>query len=194
MGSPLGSSSCSRSASSVASVSTSSLSPRFTVFRETLAVRATRLPLPRCLASPARYCLHCFSFNIIRICWYSCSSVSFSMSTRIPVPPRICQVIYGNSLSAQTEAEIVLRKEELVRYMAWRSPETLKTYEKYFQGRQHYTIQDHVHQSLEEDVANYLKEQEEPPPSMKRQPALPRNDLSPHNHPASAEKEPTQNA
>ena len=97
------------------------------------------------------------------------------------------QAIRAIALTAQTEAEIVLRKEELVRYMAWRSPETLKTYEKYFQGRQHYLIQDYVHQSLEEDVANYLKGQEYPaPPSIQRQPALLGHDLS--CHPLSSEE------
>jgi len=97
------------------------------------------------------------------------------------------QAIRAIALTAQTEAEIVLRKEELVRYMAWRSSETLKTYEKYFQGRQHYLIQDYVHQSLEEDVANYLKGQEYPaPPSIQRQPALPGHDLS--CHPLSSEE------
>ena len=96
------------------------------------------------------------------------------------------QAIRAIALTAQTEAEIVLRKEELVRYMAWRSPETLKTYEKYFQGRQHYIIQDYVHQSLEEDVANYLKREENPTPAiMQRQPALPVKDLS--HHPLSPE-------
>ena len=103
------------------------------------------------------------------------------------------QAIRAIALTAQTEAEIVLRKEELVRYMAWRSPETLKTYEKYFQGRQHYTIQDHVHQSLEEDVANYLKGQEYPAsPVMQRKPALPGHDHE-RDHLSSDEKNNAQN-
>ncbi len=99
------------------------------------------------------------------------------------------QAIRAIALTAQTEAEIVLRKEELVRYMAWRSPETLQTYEKYFQGRQHYVIQDYVHQSLEEDVANYLKRPEDSaPPIMQRQSALPSKDLS--HQPLSSEEIP----
>ena len=104
------------------------------------------------------------------------------------------QAIRAIALTAQNEAEIVLRKEELVRYMAWRSPETLKTYEKYFQGRQHYTIQDAVHRSLEADIAHYLEDQEETTPEMERQRALPRNDFSPRNRLASIEKEHTQNS
>ncbi|HYU73966.1 MAG TPA: site-specific integrase [Ktedonobacteraceae bacterium] len=60
---------------------------------------------------------------------------------------------------AKSSAEIVLRKEELVRYMAWRNPETLKTYENYFKSIGHYTVQDLVHEHLENDVQNYVKKQ-----------------------------------
>jgi integrase len=61
--------------------------------------------------------------------------------------------------SATSSAEIVSRKEELVRYMAWRNPETLHTYEKYFQSIGHYNVQDKVHESLERDVKDYMKRQ-----------------------------------
>jgi hypothetical protein len=60
---------------------------------------------------------------------------------------------------ATSSAEIVLRKEELVRYMAWRNPETLKTYENYFKSIGHYTVQDRVHEHLESDRKNYVKKQ-----------------------------------
>jgi len=60
---------------------------------------------------------------------------------------------------AKSSAEIVSRKEELIRYMAWRNPETLKTYENYFQSRGHYSIQDRVHEHLESDRKNYVKKQ-----------------------------------
>jgi integrase len=60
---------------------------------------------------------------------------------------------------AQSSAEIVLRKEELVRYMAWRNPETLKTYENYFKSIGHYNVQDKIHKSLEKEVKFYVKRQ-----------------------------------
>jgi len=60
---------------------------------------------------------------------------------------------------ATNSADIVLRKEELVRYMAWRNPETLKTYENYFKSVGHYIIQDQVHESLSKDVEHYVKQQ-----------------------------------
>lgn len=67
---------------------------------------------------------------------------------------------------AKSDADITLEKEKLVRYMAWRSPETLRTYENYFKSIGHYKIQDRVHQSLEEDVISYMHQHNE-------QPALP---------------------
>lgn len=59
--------------------------------------------------------------------------------------------------TAKTSAEIELRKEELVKYMAWRSPDTLRAYEHYFKSTQHYSIQDQVHQRLAKDVATYTQ-------------------------------------
>ncbi len=57
--------------------------------------------------------------------------------------------------TAKTSAELELRKEELVKYMAWRSPDTLRAYEHYFKGIQHYAIQDQIHQRLASDLATY---------------------------------------
>lgn len=62
--------------------------------------------------------------------------------------------------TAKTSAELELRKEELVRYMAWRSPDTLRAYEHYFKGVQHYSIQDQVHHRLAEDMAAYIQTKE----------------------------------
>lgn len=46
--------------------------------------------------------------------------------------------------SSSTQAEVERRKEELVRYMAWRSPTTLEAYEHYFEAWQHAEIQDRL--------------------------------------------------
>jgi integrase len=59
--------------------------------------------------------------------------------------------------TAKTSAELELRKEELVRYMAWRSPDTLRAYEHYFKGVQHYAIQDQIHRRLADDAAVYTQ-------------------------------------
>ncbi len=62
---------------------------------------------------------------------------------------------------AKNDADITLEKEKLVRYMAWRSPDTLKTYENYFKSIGHYKVQDRVHRSLEEDVTSYMHQHDE---------------------------------
>jgi integrase len=60
---------------------------------------------------------------------------------------------------AQNSAEIVLRKEELIRYMAWRNPETIKTYENYFKAIGHYHVQNKIHESLEKEMKDYVRRQ-----------------------------------
>ncbi len=46
--------------------------------------------------------------------------------------------------NATKPEEIIQGKEALVRYMAWRSPETLNAYEHYFQAAHHTQIQDQL--------------------------------------------------
>jgi integrase len=58
---------------------------------------------------------------------------------------------------AATPGEVERRKEEMVRYMAWRSPDTLKAYEHYFQAIHHAQMQDVLHQQLDEKLRDYLK-------------------------------------
>jgi len=58
---------------------------------------------------------------------------------------------------ASTPGEVERRKEEMVRYMAWRSPDTLKAYEHYFQAIHHAQMQDALHQQLDEKLRDYLK-------------------------------------
>lgn len=69
--------------------------------------------------------------------------------------------------TAKISAELELRKEELVRYMAWRSADTLCAYEYYFKDVQHYSIQDQVHQHLVEDVVAYTQTKEKKAPREK---------------------------
>jgi hypothetical protein len=52
----------------------------------------------------------------------------------------------------------------LVRYMAWRSSDTLRAYEHYFKSIQHYSIQDQVHHRLAEDMATYIQTKEKKGP------------------------------
>jgi hypothetical protein len=54
---------------------------------------------------------------------------------------------------AEEPGDIVRGKEDLVRYMAWRSPDTLQAYEHYFDDRRHAETQDQLYTSwYEEDL------------------------------------------
>jgi integrase len=69
----------------------------------------------------------------------------------------VCQMMRLIHEIAETPGEVERRKEEMVRYMAWRSPETLKAYEHYFQAIHHAQMQDVLHQQLDEKLKDYIK-------------------------------------
>ncbi len=56
---------------------------------------------------------------------------------------------------AKTPGEVERGKEALVRYMAWRSPETLRAYEHHFQAADHAQIQDQLFVRLYERDKQY---------------------------------------
>jgi integrase len=60
--------------------------------------------------------------------------------------------------TAKEPGDIERGKEDLVRYMAWRSPETLQCYEHYFDEIRHAELQDFLHQRWAEDTAKYARE------------------------------------
>ena len=66
--------------------------------------------------------------------------------------------------TAKTPGEIERGKEDLVRYMAWRSPETLRAYEHYFDALHHAQIQDRLHAKWYEEGLHY-EQTSVPPPS-----------------------------
>ena len=63
--------------------------------------------------------------------------------------------------TSTSESEILLRKEELVRYMAWRSPKTLEAYEHYFQAHGYAKTHDQLLKRIYEQDAHYVHDQEE---------------------------------
>jgi integrase len=60
--------------------------------------------------------------------------------------------------TAKEPGDIERGKEDLVRYMAWRSPETLQCYEHYFDSLRHAELQDRLHIRWSEDTAKYARE------------------------------------
>jgi integrase len=73
--------------------------------------------------------------------------------------------------SAQTSEEVVRGKEDLVRYMGWRSAETLRAYEHFFQAERHARIQDMVYQRVKEATTEVLQRSDGMPPSLALPPA-----------------------
>lgn len=69
----------------------------------------------------------------------------------------VCQMMRLIHEIAEGPGEVERRKEEMVRYMAWRSPETLQAYEHYFQAIHHAQVQDVLHQQLDKKLKDYVE-------------------------------------
>lgn len=99
-----------------------------------------------------------YDYEAFKPHWYKlCNTLNLDLNIHAIRHWYTTQAMRFIAETATNSAEIMLRKEELVRYMAWRSPETLQTYENYFKGIQHYLIQDQIHQRMEKDVVAYMK-------------------------------------
>src|SRR6266566_3497988 len=59
--------------------------------------------------------------------------------------------------TAKEPGDIERGKEDLVRYMAWRSPDTLKSYEHYFDEIRHAELQDRLHTRWYEENRQYAQ-------------------------------------
>ncbi len=106
-----------------------------------------------------------YTYEAFKPHWYRlCAAVGLDLGIHALRHWYTTQAMRVIAETAKTSAELELRKEELVRYMAWRSADTLRAYEHYFKGVQHYCIQDQVHQRLAEDVVAYTQTKEKQAP------------------------------
>jgi integrase len=106
-----------------------------------------------------------YTYEAFKPHWYRlCAAVGLDLNIHALRHWYTTQAMRVIAETAKTSAELELRKEELVRYMAWRSADTLRAYEHYFKGVQHYCIQDQVHQRLAEDVVAYTQAKEKQAP------------------------------
>lgn len=62
--------------------------------------------------------------------------------------------------TSKNSAEIERRKRELKEYMKWRSEETIKAYDHYFDSLKHAEIQDTLHARMDSELKQYLQEQQ----------------------------------
>lgn len=59
---------------------------------------------------------------------------------------------------SNSEAEIEQRKNELVKYMKWKNPDTIKTYEHHFDEVKHREAHDRMLESMEKEEKEYEKQ------------------------------------
>jgi hypothetical protein len=76
----------------------------------------------------------------------------------------VCQMMRLIHEVVTTPGEVERRKEEMVRYMAWRSPETRSAYEHYFQAIHHAQMQDVLHQQLDQKLKGYIEQAQQKKP------------------------------
>ena len=93
----------------------------------------------------------------------------------------VCQMMRLIHEMANTPGEVERRKEDMVRYMAWRSPDTLKAYEHYFQAIHHAQMQDALHQRLAEKLKSYMTQAQQKRTSLRKStPQSTKSDMNTH--------------
>lgn len=113
---------------------------------------------------------HPYGYEAFKPHWYKlCATVKLDLNIHALRHWYTTMSIRLIAEEAKSDADITLEKEKLVRYMAWRSPDTLRVYESYFKSIGHYQIQDRVHQSLEEDMTRYVRQHHEQHPQEQQQ-------------------------
>jgi integrase len=60
---------------------------------------------------------------------------------------------------SKTEAEIEQRKNELIKYMKWKNPDTIKVYEHYFNEEKHREVHDSMLENMEKKELEFITEQ-----------------------------------
>jgi len=107
-----------------------------------------------------------YDYEAFKPHWYTlCKVVGIDLNIHGLRHWYVTQTIRTICETAKSAGDITRGKEDLVRYMAWRSSETLKAYEHYFQAQRHAQIQDQLHQRLYEQARSYLNDPGTPLPS-----------------------------
>lgn len=103
-----------------------------------------------------------YDYEAFKPHWYAlCAKVGIELNIHGLRHWYVTQAMRQVSESAQTPEEVQRGKEDLIRYMGWRSAETLGAYEHYFQAERHARIQDLVYQRVEEATVAALCQAEQ---------------------------------
>lgn len=102
---------------------------------------------------------HCpYDYGAFKPHWYAlCKVVRIDLNIHGLRHWYVSQAMREICETAKSAGEVERGKENLVRYMAWRSPDTLKAYEHHFQAQQHIQLQDQLHQRLYQKDRAYLQ-------------------------------------
>ena len=88
-----------------------------------------------------------YDYEAFKPHWYAlCKAVQIDLNIHGLRHWYVSQAMREICETAKSAGEVERGKENLVRYMAWRSPDTLKAYEHHFQAQQHIKLQDQLHQ------------------------------------------------
>ena len=103
-----------------------------------------------------------YDYEAFKPHWYTlCVTVGIALNIHGLRHWYVTQAMRQVSESAQTPEEAQRGKEDLIRYMGWRSAETLGAYEHYFQAERHARIQDLIYQRVESVTAGALRQVEQ---------------------------------
>lgn len=101
-----------------------------------------------------------YDYEAFKPHWYAlCATLRIDLNVHGLRHWYVTQAIRHICETAQAPDDIIRGKEDLVRYMAWRNPETLKAYEHFFQAERHAKIQDQLYQRFYERDMTYINEQ-----------------------------------
>jgi hypothetical protein len=96
--------------------------------------------------------------------WYQnwckgCSAVNLKVNPHKTRHWYVTQALRTIYEASQTEGEVKRKLHELISYMKWRSTETIKTYEHYFDAKRHLQVQDAFFSKLAEQSRTYHTKQ-----------------------------------
>jgi integrase len=97
-----------------------------------------------------------YDYDTFKKQWYKlCNALKIDLNIHALRHWYVTEEIRLMCESAKEPGDIVRGKEDLVRYMAWRSPDTLKSYEHYFDEIRHANTQDQLHAKWYEEDQRY---------------------------------------
>jgi integrase len=100
-----------------------------------------------------------YSYEAFKPNWYRlCGAIGIDLNIHGLRHWYVTQEMRMIGETAQSASELKQKREELVRYMAWRNPDTLKAYEHVLSAMRHADTQDQLHKRWYEEDLQYEQE------------------------------------